>query len=41
MARDANLNVLAFPGTVGVWAIVAGIASCAISQMLAVIGGTR
>jgi hypothetical protein len=40
-ARDANLNVLAFPGSVGVWAIVAGIASCAISEILAMIGGTR
>jgi hypothetical protein len=40
-ARDANLNVLAFPGTVGAWAIAAGIASCGISQLLAVIGGMR
>jgi hypothetical protein len=40
-ARDTSLNVLAFPGTVGVWAIVAGIAGCAISEILAVIGGTR
>src|SRR3954469_4708991 len=39
--RDSNLNVLAFPGTVGVWAIVAGFASCAISQLLAIVGGTR
>jgi len=30
-ARDSNLNVLAFPGTFGVWCIVAGLASCAIS----------
>jgi len=40
-ARDANLSVLAFPGSVGAWAMVAGIASCAISQVLAIIGGTR
>jgi hypothetical protein len=40
-ARDSNLNVLAFPGTVGAWAIVAGFASCAISQLLAIVGGTR
>jgi hypothetical protein len=40
-ARDANLNVLAFPGTVGVWGILAGIVGCAISEILAVIGGTR
>jgi hypothetical protein len=40
-AHDASLNALAFPGSVGVWAIVAGCASCAISQLLAVIGGTR
>jgi hypothetical protein len=40
-ARDSNLNVLAFPGTFGVWCIVAGIASCALSEVLAWIGGTR
>ena len=40
-ARDSNLNVLAFPGTFGAWCIVAGIASCAISEMLAIVGGTR
>ena len=40
-ARDSNLNVLAFPGTVGVWCIVARLASCAISEMLAIVGGTR
>ncbi|HJT96818.1 MAG TPA: hypothetical protein VJ696_00745 [Rhodanobacteraceae bacterium] len=40
-ARDANLNVLAFPGTFGVWCIVAGAASCAVSELLALIGGTR
>ena len=40
-ARDKSLNVLAFPGSVGVWGIVAGIACCAISQVLATIGGTR
>ena len=40
-ARDANLSVLAFPGTVGVWGIVGGIASCAVSELLAIIGGTR
>ena len=40
-ARDANLNVLAFPGTFGVWCIVAGLAGCAISELLAIVGGTR
>jgi hypothetical protein len=40
-AKDANLNVLAFPGTVGAWGIVAGFASCGISEILAIIGGTR
>jgi hypothetical protein len=40
-ARDGSLNVLAFPGTVGVWGIVGGIASCAVSELLAIIGGTR
>jgi hypothetical protein len=40
-ARDANLNVLAFPGTVGIWGIVGGIASCAVSEVLAIVGGTR
>ena len=40
-ARDPNLNVLAFPGTFGVWCIVTGISSCALSQLLAAIGGTR
>jgi hypothetical protein len=40
-ARDSNLNVLAFPGTFGVWCIVAGLATCAISEILAIIGGTR
>jgi hypothetical protein len=41
VARDANLNVLAFPGTVGVWGIVAGIACCGVSELLSIIGGTR
>jgi hypothetical protein len=40
-ARDSSLNVLAFPGTFGVWCIVAGLASCGISEILAVVGGTR
>ena len=40
-ARDSSLNVLAFPGTFGVWCIVAGLSSCAISELLAIIGGTR
>jgi len=40
-AKDSSLNVLAFPGTVGVWGIVGGIASCAVSELLAIIGGTR
>ena len=40
-ARDSNLNVLAFPGTFGVWAIVAGMAGCAVSEVLAILGGTR
>lgn len=40
-ARDSNLSVLAFPGTFGVWCIVAGFASCAISEVLAIVGGTR
>lgn len=40
-AQDASLNALGFPGSVGVWAIVAGCASCAISQLLAIVGGTR
>jgi hypothetical protein len=40
-ARDSNLNVLAFPGTFGVWCIVAGLVSCGISEILAVVGGTR
>jgi hypothetical protein len=40
-ARDSSLNVLAFPGTVGIWGIVGGIGSCAVSQLLAIIGGTR
>jgi len=40
-ARDASLNVLAFPGTVGIWGIVGGVASCAVSEVLAIVGGTR
>jgi hypothetical protein len=40
-ARDAGLNVLAFPGTVGVWGIVAGIASLGVSELIAILGGTR
>jgi hypothetical protein len=40
-AHDSSLNVLAFPGTFGVWCIVAGIASCLISEILAIVGGTR
>jgi hypothetical protein len=40
-ARDASLNVLAFPGTVGVWGIVGGFACLALSQFLALVGGTR
>jgi len=40
-ARDASLNVLAFPGSVGVWGIVAGIAACGISELLSIVGGTR
>ena len=40
-ARDASLNVLAFPGTVGVWGIVGGFACIALSELLAIAGGTR
>jgi hypothetical protein len=40
-ANDASLNVLAFPGTVGVWGIVGGIACCGVSELLSIIGGTR
>jgi hypothetical protein len=40
-AGDASLNVLAFPGTVGVWGIVGGIACCGVSEILAIAGGTR
>ena len=40
-ARDADLNVLAFPGTVGAWGIVGGIVILGISQLLAIVGGTR
>jgi hypothetical protein len=40
-ARDASLNVLAFPGTVGVWGIVGGFACLAASELLAIVGGTR
>ena len=40
-ARDSNLNVLAFPGTFGAWCIVAGFASCAVSEIIAIVGGTR
>ena len=40
-AHDSSLNVLAFPGTVGVWGIVAGIAACGISELLSIVGGTR
>ena len=40
-ANDASLSALALPGGIGVWSIVAGIASLAVSQLLAFIGGTR
>ena len=40
-ANDASLNVLALPGTVGVWGIVGGVLCCGVSELLSVIGGTR
>ena len=40
-AKDSSLNVLAFPGTVGVWGIVGGLLCCGLSEILAIIGGTR
>jgi hypothetical protein len=40
-AKDASLSLLAFPGTVGAWAIVAGLASLGVSELLAILGGTR
>ena len=40
-AKDASLSALAFPGTVGAWGIVGGLATCALSEVLAIIGGTR
>jgi hypothetical protein len=40
-AHDASLNVLAFPGSVGAWGIIAGVASLGVSEVLAIIGGTR
>src|SRR6187402_3145404 len=36
-AQDASLNVLAFPGTVGVWGIVGGLACCAVSEIFAIV----
>jgi hypothetical protein len=40
-ASDASLNVLAFPGTVGAWGIVGGLAILGVSELIAIIGGTR
>jgi hypothetical protein len=40
-ARDASLNALAFPGTFGVWCIIAGIVACGVSELLSIVGGTR
>jgi hypothetical protein len=40
-AKDRGLNALAFPGTVGVWSIVGGFVCLAVSELLALVGGTR